>query len=81
MLCKLQAQQPQRRAREAWQQVIKAAQAALWQQQLEAAAREAAVLVIQSAARGWQVRRMTSRQVAGIKRLQVEMAHGSYCTC
>lgn len=76
LLCKLREELPQRKAAAAWQRMIKAAKAALWQQQLEAAARETAALVIQGAVRGWQVRRVTARQIAGIKRLQVGVSAG-----
>ncbi|KAF8065931.1 Aspm [Scenedesmus sp. PABB004] len=69
-LPRLRAELPRRRAVAAWRRALAAARAHLAEQRAEAARREAAALVIQSAVRGWQVRRVTSRQLAGVRRFQ-----------
>jgi hypothetical protein len=70
-LSQLKAALPRKRARKAWLRLLAAAQQAAWQQQLRETQRQEAVLAIQSAYRGWQVRRVTAKQLAGVRRFQV----------
>jgi hypothetical protein len=46
-------------------------QAAQRRQRLEAVRRQLAILALQSAVRGWLVRREVAKQLAGIRRFQV----------
>lgn len=70
-LSQLKAAVPRKRARKAWLRMLKVAQQAAWQQRLRDTQRQEAVLAIQSAYRGWQVRRVTAKQLAGVRRFQV----------
>ncbi|WIA17341.1 hypothetical protein OEZ85_014204 [Tetradesmus obliquus] len=70
LLPKLRAELPRLRAQRAWQKAVGLVQAAQRRQRLEAARREVAVLALQSAVRGWLVRREVSKQLAGIRRFQ-----------
>jgi hypothetical protein len=70
-LSQLKAALPRKRARQAWLRLLAAAQQAAWQQQLREMQRQEAVLAIQSAYRAWQVRRVTAKQLAGVRRFQV----------
>lgn len=70
-LQQLKADLPRKRARAAWLRLSAAARQAALQQRLQEARREQAVLAIQAAFRGWKVRRVRSRQLAGVRRFQV----------
>lgn len=67
----LKAALPRKLAHKAWLRLLTAAQHASWQQQLRAVQQEEAVLAIQAAYRGWVVRRVTAKQLAGVRRFQV----------
>lgn len=81
LLPKLRAELPRLRAQRAWQNAVGLVQAAQRRQRLEAARREVAVLALQSAVRGWLVRREVSKQLAGIRRFQVGAAGTAEVFC
>lgn len=62
---------PRARACKAWQRLLAAAQQAAWQQCLQEAREQEAALAIQAAYRAWRVRRVTAKQLAGVRRFQV----------
>jgi hypothetical protein len=69
---------PRARACKAWQRLLAAAQQAAWQQRLQEAREQEAALAIQAAYRAWRVRRVTAKQLAGVRRFQVGVV---VCRC
>lgn len=74
-LSQLKAALPRKRARKAWLKLLAAAQRAAWQQRLCKLQQQEAALAIQAAYRGWVVRRVTAKQLAGVRRFQVRVWH------
>lgn len=70
-LHKRKAALPRQLAHKAWMRLMAAAQRAAWQQRLQEVRLQEAALTIQAAYRGWQVRRVTAKQLAGVRRFQV----------
>lgn len=71
MVAQLREALPHRTAQRNWQRAVATVQEALRRQRLEAERQKLAATAIQSAVRGWQVRRVVAKQLAGIRRFQV----------
>jgi hypothetical protein len=80
LLLKLRVELPKLRAQHAWHKAVGLVQAAQRRQRLQAVRRELAVLTLQSAVRGWLVRREVEKQLAGVRRFQVICAGRLCCT-